>query len=224
MTISLHARITPDELPADTAVDVVIQLALRNDGTRPASASPSLAKLSAIASYAGIGIVWSIGFIGDDASQVPLQELRTWYGPPGNPPAPGLAVKQAVTLAPGAEHVTALGAAWIPNALLEPRHLDAATLDPQGMDGIAGPARFEGQPPPLSERVPLARASVLVFGMTSAQLATAKPKADFLRGHVVAFFTRAGAYQLSVGYLQTSWMDIGEQFAAQAAPVPVRVA
>ena len=223
MTISLHAQISPGELPADAAIDVGIRLALRNDGSRPASASPMLAKLGAISSYAGIGITWSIGFIGDDDAQVPLVEIRTWYGPPGNPPAPGLAKQQAVKLAPGTEHVTGLSAAWIPNALLEPRHLDPASLDPQGMDGIAGPVRFEGQPPPLVERIPLARASVLVFGMSASQLATAKAKDDFLRGHVVALFTRPGAYRFSAAYLQTSWMDIGEQFTAQAAPVSIRV-
>jgi hypothetical protein len=225
MTISLHASISPDELPADAAIDVRFRLALRNDGGKPVSVSPALAKLAAVASYAGIGITWHVGFTGDDAAAVPLQELRGWYGPPGNPPAPSVLEEYAVSIEPGAEHVTEAGAVWIPNPLLEPRHLAPAALDPQGMDGIAGPTRFEGQPPPLADRIPLARASVLVFGPTWAQLAKAKAldKDDFLRGSVVAFFTRPGVYQLSVGYLQAPWMEKSGHVSAQAAPVPVRV-
>jgi hypothetical protein len=39
-----------------------------------------------------------------------------------------------------------------------------------------------------------------------------------LRGHVVAFFPREGAYELRAVYAQQSWMNVGERHRAQAAP------
>ncbi len=209
-TLSLHATLTPDVWPGDAACDVVVRLVLRNEGGTRAAASPALAKLGAIASYAGIGITWNIGFV-SDAAQVPLQELRRWHGPPGNPPSPEWARQQSVEIEPGAEHVTELMACWIPNRVLEPRHLSTAALDPEGMDQVDA----------LASRIPLATASVLVFGMRSAELATTAD--DVLRGHVVAFFTQPGTYEVHAQYAQMSWMGVGDKFQISAAPVSIHV-
>ena len=222
MTLSLHATIDPSAWPADAACEVAIRLALRNDGKKKLAVSPTVAKLAAISSFAGMGITWSIGFV-IDGDAVPMQELRSWYGPPGNPPSPAWAKQQAVELAPGAEHVTQMIGSWIPNARLEPRHLVPATLDPEGMDNVAAPSRHEGQPPPLAQRIPLAQASVLVFGAPWSALEKTMTKDDFLRGKVVAFFTKPGAYQLRAQYAQMSWLDVGEKLRVEAAPVALRV-
>jgi hypothetical protein len=221
VSLSLHVTITPDVLPSDTACDVELRLALRNDGRKTIAVSPSAAKLAAIASFAGMGITWSIGFTLDGAA-VPMQELRTYYGPPGNPPSPAWAKQQAVEIEAGAEHATQMIASWIPNSVLEPRHLVPAMLDPERMDNIAGPSIHAGHTA-LAERIPLARASVLVFGPPWAMLAPTMTKDDFLRGKVVAFFTQPGAYELRAQYAQMSWMDVGERLRVDAAPVAVRV-
>jgi hypothetical protein len=159
----------------------------------------------------------------DDAGvAVHIQELRRWYGPPGNPPAPSYAKEQSITIKPKAEHVVDLGGCWIPNALLEPRHLDPTALDPQGMDNVASPSRFAGAVP-LADQIDLPRASVLVLSGRWAQLDTARSAADFLRGHVVGFVTRAGTYELRVQYVQESWLDIGQRLRLDAKPVIVRI-
>jgi hypothetical protein len=213
MAISLHATIAPDRLPATSMVDARIRLVLRNDGAAPAQVSPGIAKLAAVASYAGIGITWNLGFADDAEVAPPMRELRRYHGPPGNPPSPAWAQQQAIALAPGAEHATELIACWIPNAQLEPRHLTREALDPAGMDGIAE----------LAAQLPLARASVLAFGTTSARLAAARAGDDFLRGHVVALFTRPGTYRFHAHYVQHSWMGVGERLTASAPPVALQI-
>jgi hypothetical protein len=222
VTLSLRASIDPVVFP-NTPCDVRVQLALVNDGSAAFTVSPSVAKLAAIASYAGIGVTWNLAFARGDAA-VPLQELRTWYGPPGNPPAPSVMQQYATTIAPWSEHAVELLAAWIPNAALEPRHLAPNALDPEGMDHVAGPARFQAGVPVLEERIPLARASVLVFGSTWTKLSAARTKDDFLRGHVVAFFTEPGEYTLTVAYSEAPWSAPAKKHRhAIAPPVMLRV-
>jgi hypothetical protein len=220
--ISLRATITPDRLPADAACDVVLRLVLRNDGTVPVPLALELAKLDAISSYAGVGVTWSIKFDDPAGAASPIQELRTWYGPPGNPPPPSIVDARAVGLAPGAETSAEFAACWIPNAQLEPRHLEPAALDPQGMDNVAPPSRYAGLPT-LGERVPLARASVLVLAPTWKSLADARAADGFLRGHVVAFFGAPGTYQLRAQFWQSSHTDPASSVHAVAEPVAVAV-
>lgn len=138
--IALGADVEPAVWSADAVADVRVRLVLRNDGSKKAAVYPAAAKLSDVASYAGVGIAWPLRFIGPDGA-VPQRELRQWHGPPGNPPSPG-AVKQSteVTLAPGARHEIVFTACWIPNARLQPAQLDVATLDPSSRPATT-PAR-----------------------------------------------------------------------------------
>jgi hypothetical protein len=214
--LTLHATATPDRWPADAACDIALRIALRNNGNAPVAVVPKVAKLGAITSYAGIGVVWKLDFIDAAGVAAPITELRTWYGPPGNPPSPTWASSQAETISPGGEHVTEFPACWLPNAVLEPRHLLPETLDPEGMDNIA-PSEFSERVPALATRFPLARASVLVVGAPSAQLDRSKD--DFLRGHVVALFAQPGAFELRAEY----WQDIGTRVHLTAAPVAIRL-
>jgi hypothetical protein len=224
-SLLLRASAVPDRLPIDRICDVDLQLALCNQGREAIEIYPGAAKLAAIASFAGMGFTWSLALIpqnGDAA--LPLLELRRWYGPPGNPPSPAYAKQLGVTLAPGAEHVERQLACWIPNARFAPEHLAPAVLDPQGMDNIAArswtPPPGYPVPPPLQDRFPLARASVLVFGASAVSLEAAmREQADFLRGHVVAFVPDAGTYDLHVEYAQSSWMGLGKSFQVRATPV-----
>lgn len=222
MSLSLHVAVSPDRWPGDAAQDVSIRVAMRNDGKQPEVVVPQMAKLAPIGSFAGVGVTWNVALADDVGKAVHVKELRKWYGPPGNPPAPGYVKQNAVTIKPGAEFVAELGGCWIPNVLLEPRHLDPATLDPEGMDNVVAPARFAGAVP-LSEEIEMARASVLVLTARWAQLDKARSAADFLRGHVVAFVPHAGTYQLRVQYVQASWMDIGQRLRLDAGPLPVHI-
>ncbi len=227
--LSLRASIVPDRLPIDRICDVDLQLALCNEGKETIEIYPNAAKLAAIASFAGIGISWSLVLTPEHGEPpLPLLELRRWYGPPGNPPSPASAKQHAVSLGPGAQHVERQLACWIPNARLAPEHLRPEVLDPDGMDNIAArswtPPPGYDAPPPLHERFPLARASVLVLGANAASIGAAmREQTDFLRGHVVAFVPAAGTYELRVGYVQNSWMGLGKTFQVLAAPVRLDV-
>lgn len=222
--LALRVRSSVEQLPLDRICEVDLELMLRNDGRGAIEIFPKAAKLAAIASFAGIGFTWSLAIVPDGSeTAVPLLELRRWYGPPGNPPAPSYAKQFLVSLDPGAEHVEHLGACWIPNARLAPEQLSPSVLDPQGMDNVATrswtPPPGYPMPPPLVETFALARASVLVFGARAAAIETAmRDQPDFLRGHVVAFVPGAGAYDLRVGYAQNSWMGLGKTLEARAAP------
>lgn len=169
---------------------------LRNSGSAAISLATDVAKLAAVASYAGVGITWGI-----DIKGVKICELRTYYGPPGNPPAPSVITQASRTLAPGACQTVEMPAAWIPNNVLEPRHL--ANLDPHGMDRLGD----------------VSGASVLVFHPRGLD----RSRDDFLRGHVVAFFPAPGTYELRASYTQAPWMGVGEQHHAVAAPITVAV-
>jgi hypothetical protein len=219
MPISLHVTATPDRWPHDAACDVALRFTLRNDSAAKVSVAARVAQLDAMSSNAGIGIAWHVELVDANEVAAPMQEIRTYYGPPGNPPSPQWVKDQAVTIKPAAEYVRELVACWIPNMLLEPRHLRADALDPERMDNIAGPSR--GPMLALAERFPLERASVVVVGASWAQLAAARSADDFLRGHVVAFIAQPGAFELRVQYVQDSWLGIGERMRIAAAPVAI---
>jgi len=221
MTVSLHATLSTDRLSASESADFQLRLSLRNDGDKPTKVYPSAAKLAAIASYAGVGISWGVQLSDDAGAQIPISELRTWYGPPGNPPSPQWAENSAITLAPGKTHELAIPMAWIPNAKLKPRQIDPAVIDPEGMDAIAGPHKGTPWPVPVAERIPLAQASVLVVGTPLGAIAL--DKEDCLRGKVVAFVVKPGEYKLQAFYSQHSFMGVGEQLGATAAPIALHV-
>lgn len=193
--LELSAELTPARLPA-TPCDVSLRFVLRNSSSAPISLATDLAKLAAVASYAGVGIAWGI-----DIAGVKICEVRTWYGPPGNPPPPSVITSASKQLAPGGERAFVIPAAWIPNSALEPRHL--ANLDPQGMDRLGD----------------VSAASVLVFYPRGLD----RKADDFLRGHVVAFFPGPGTYELRASYTQAPWQGVGEQHQAVAPPITVTV-
>ena len=213
MGLRLQLDVSPDRLRLDTASDLELRLRLTTDAR--VTIYPAAAKLEAIVSYAGVGITWGVSLAGPDGA-VPIKELRTWYGPPGNPPAPSWVKRDAIELRPGVEHVITLPACWIPNAEIDPASLDPKLLDPQGMDNISGPG-FVGHPP-LVELVALARCSVIAFAPLG-QLD--RSKVDFLRGRVVAFVPAAGSYELTAAYQQFSFMGVGENVQAIAPAVPI---
>jgi hypothetical protein len=229
-TTSISARIAvePAVWPAGSLQNVTIRLILRNEGPTTALVYPLAIKPIGRMSIAGEGIEWTLEAkpaVGD--SPVPIQELRTYYGPPGEPRAEKwLRSKGKVSLSPGREHETKIEACWIPNSLLKPEQLAPAVLDPDGMDGI-GPRKYQpppGQvmPPPLGESFSFARASVLIIdGSCKAIKQGVGKEPELLRGQVVAFFPAPGIYLLGARYVQDSWMQIGDKLAATAAPVRI---
>src|SRR5438067_228205 len=91
--IVLSAHAEPAAWPVDALCDVVFRLVLTNEGDREVAVYPLAARLSDMITSAGVGISWQLRFSGPNGP-VPQQELRTYFGPPGNPPSPS-AVKSS---------------------------------------------------------------------------------------------------------------------------------
>jgi hypothetical protein len=226
--LMMTLAIAPATFPADAMHDVSFKFTFRNDGDAPVLIYPGAAKLCAHASTAGTGICWEMGFDAKSGAVADVREIRTWYGPPGEPPLATAIKKQTeVRLAPRKEKTTELRACWIPNALLPPASLTPAVLDPEGMDGIDTPAAgtSPGAPRPLKDTFPLARASALLFGTDCATMKKAmRERQDFLRGHVVALFGGPGDWQARVGFLQQPWLFEAGHLVVRTESVPIRIA
>jgi hypothetical protein len=230
MRISARLSVEPAIWPARALQDVTLRMILKNEGASAAVVYPLIAKTIPRTSMAGEGIEWTLqATAAGNRAPVRIQEIRTYYGPPGEPrAAKWLKANGQVTLSPGREHATEIAACWIPNSLLKPEQLDPAMLDPDGMDGI-GPRKFDlpaGQEsaPPLSSLIPLTKASILVLGRRCADMKKdLGKKRELLRGEVVGFFPAPGAYVLEASFIQDSWMQIGEKLSVPTAPVSISV-
>ena len=214
MALELKATLAPAFLPEREMKDVVIQLSLKNSSTRPVTIYPSFTALSWLSSVASMGMSWDLTFVSAAAgASASGRELRTYYGPPGEP-ATGEALRKAgVVLKPGKEHKTTLKALWVPNALLDPSSLSLEVLDPQGFDNL--------------KSIPnLRRSAVLVFGASSAAFKTGLGKnKEILRDHMVVFFSAPGKYALQASYRQYPTMSpMVAEVSAVAAPVELTIA
>jgi hypothetical protein len=115
--LMMTLAIAPATFPADAMRDVAFKLTFRNGGGAPALIYPGAAKLCAHVSTAGTGICWQIRFDSKSGAAADVREIRSWYGPPGEPPAATAIKKQTeVRLAPGKEKTAELRACWIPNS------------------------------------------------------------------------------------------------------------
>jgi hypothetical protein len=214
MALELKATVAPALLPEREMKDVVIELVLKNSSTKPVTIYPSFTALSWLTSVASMGMSWDLAFVSAAAgASASGRELRTYYGPPGEPVTDEALRKAGVVLKPGKEHKTTLKALWVPNALLDPSSLSLEVLDPQGFDNL--------------KSIPnLRRSSVLVFGASSAAFKTGLGKnKEILRDHMVVFFSAPGKYGLQASYRQYPTMSpVVEEVSAVAAPVELTIA
>lgn len=230
MKLSLHATIEPNQWPMDRMQNVLIRLDLRNDGETAIPVYPRVVSLHGLVSTASMGVEWDLVFRPEGKGGQPkIVELRTYYGPPGEPVDEKWMRKTALILKSGESWKSEIHACWVPNALLKPAHLDPTTLDPNGYDNInpqpANPAAGGlGRPPRLAEVIPLARASVLIFNASSVELTPASAmNDDFLRGHLVMFFTEPGPYHLQAVYRQAAFMVPIQAFEVNSQPLPLQI-
>jgi hypothetical protein len=214
MALELKATVAPALLPEREMKDIVIELVLKNSSTRPVTIYPSFTALSWLSSVASMGMSWDLAFVSAAAgASASGRELRTYYGPPGEP-ATGEALRKAgVVLKPGKEHKTTLKALWVPNALLDPSSLSLEVLDPQGFDNL--------------KSIPdLKRSSVLVFDASPKDFRAGLGKdKEILRDHMVVFFSAPGKYGLQASYRQYPTMSpVVDEVSAVAAPVELTIA
>jgi len=213
MDIELQAIVAPAAWPEREMEDVTIHVTLKNNTKKPVTIYPEFTALSWQTSVASMGMSWELSFVASTPGGIASgRELRTYYGPPGEPVSDEEMRKDGQVLNPGKEKKTTLNALWIPNALLDPGSLSAAALDPRGLDDL--------------KSIPdLKRSSVLVFG-TSLDVfkkRMAENKAP-LRDHMVVFFSTPGRYTLKATYRQRPTMcPFVEKFSATARPVELVV-
>jgi hypothetical protein len=214
MDIELQASLEPAIWPEREMKDVTIQLTLNNNSKRPVTIYPAFTALSWQVSVASMGMSWDLTFVpstlGASASG---RELRTYYGPPGEPVTDDAIQKAGLVLKPGKEKKITLSALWIPSLLLDPASLSVEVLDPQGLDDL--------------KSIPdLKRSSVLVLNASRSTLKKSMGKdKSILRGYIVVFFTAPGRYALKASYRQDSTMcRIVEKLSAVAKPIDVVVA
>jgi hypothetical protein len=209
MKIALQASLTPGDWSGSEMQDVTIRLVLKNTSEKPITVYPSFTDLSWKTSVASMGMSWVLNFESPaEPGSAAGRELRTYYGPPGEPVSEDALRRAGVVIKPGKEKTTTLKACWIPRALLHPDDLSLAVLDPQGYDNLKAIPR-------------LGQASVLVFNADRATLKNHPGKQQgLLRGYMVVFFQRPGRYVLRAAYRQTPVMCKVVQ-PAEAAAEPV---
>jgi len=213
MDIELQASVDPAAWPDRDMKDVTIHVTLKNNSKKPVTIYPEFTALSWQTSVASMGMSWELAFVpSTPGAAASGRELRTYYGPPGEPVSDEAMRKAGLVLKPGKERATTLKALWIPNSLLDPGSLSAAVLDPQGLDDL--------------KSIPdLKRSSVLVFGTSlgAFKKRMAENKAP-LRDYMVVFFSAPGKYALKAAYRQVSTMcPFVEKLSAAAKPVELVV-
>ncbi|AOP36173.1 hypothetical protein A0128_18485 [Leptospira tipperaryensis] len=122
------------------------------------------------------------------------QELRSYYGPPAQPPTRNYYEKNLNLLLPGEFLERVVSACWIPNSKIPKRSLSKKLLDPEGYDGI-DETLFE-------------KSSILVLNRNRSQLLSEiDQREDFLRPNHLILFPRSGEYKFFLIYYQNSWVD-----------------
>ena len=214
MKPTLMATVTPRQWSAEQMQDVTFRFEIHNSGSSALEIFPKTIALKWLMSQAGLGMEWDLAFAGmEPGARSHGVELRTYYGPPGEPVNATWLESTRLRLEPGAKWNTTLTACWIPRRLLVPASLDPATLDPKGYDNIE------------AARIDLTQASVLVFGSTCESMRAAMAAGpEFLRGHVVVFFDRAGQYALQATYRQQPILyPFVQTLTIEAAPITLDV-
>ena len=195
MDIELTASLAPAAWPEREMKDVTVQLTLKNNSAKPVTLYPSFTALSWQMSVASMGMSWELVFVpSNPGASASGRELRTYYGPPGEPVTDAAMRKAGVVLKPGKERKTTLNALWVPSALLDPASLSMEVLDPQGLDDL--------------KSIPnLKRSSVLIFGASSGEFKKSLGRTrEILRGYMVVFFSAPGTYVLKAAYRQDPTM------------------
>ncbi|MEW6516645.1 MAG: hypothetical protein AB1439_07080 [candidate division FCPU426 bacterium] len=210
MNLQLEAEVEPAVWPANKMRDITIRLRMTNNSPLPVTIYPAYTALAWKVSVASMGMTWDLKFKPEEPGlSASGHELRTYYGPPGEPVSELAVRKAGKVLKPGAEHVTTLQACWIPHALLQTEHLSMQTLDPEGLDNLRSIPQFD-------------KCSVLVFGASSAWIKDHSKSKEMLRGFMVVFFSGPGRYTLRASYHQTPVMcKIVEELKAEATGVEV---
>jgi hypothetical protein len=185
-SLAMTAAFEPDRLPPDELVDVRLIVTFTNPGPEAVTLYAGAAMFSVQGGWGSP--TWDLRT--EAAPAQTLLELRTWYGPPGDPPTQDYYVRHRKWLAAGESHTAIERGCFIPARRLSAEHLSPQSLDPDQMDGFMAP-------PPGT--------SVLAFGIDRDwALTEMKKRADFLRPGLLLFLP-PGDMPFRLRYRQRPW-------------------
>ncbi|MCG6169568.1 hypothetical protein [Leptospira sanjuanensis] len=146
-----------------------------------------------IAPFIGVG-GWGGPSFGLNFLETSFQELRSYYGPPGQPPNRNFYETNSTLLLPGESHFKTWKTCWIPRDAIPSNSVSKENLDPEGMDAV-DENRFQ-------------QSSFLVLGKGKDEiLKEMNLRADFLRPNLLIVFPGPGNYEFHVSYHQSEWTD-----------------
>ncbi|WP_241547815.1 hypothetical protein [Leptospira stimsonii] len=186
-SLILSVELSRNHFSLSEIVDLEFRIRFENRGEEPIEIYPKIATFPQTIGWGGPHFRVEM----DDAK---TQELRSYYGPPAQPPTRNYYERNRSDLLPGEILERAVSACWIPNSKIPKRSLSKKLLDPEGYDAI-DETLFE-------------KSSVLVLNRNRKEiLSTMKEREDFLRPNHLILLPRSGEYKFFLSYYQNSWVD-----------------
>lgn len=187
--LALALTMEPQVLPDALMADVTLRLRFTNACPTAVQIYPATAQMQCVAGWASTQ--WHMQVTSPKAAH--LQELRSWYGPPDEPPSEKFYLEKMVSVPAGGHVESEIRACWIPNSLLKPENLARETLDPEGMDRLNFSTKG---------------ASVFILNQDCAEVRKrqAASPIDFLRPGVLLFVPPTRVIEFAVGYSQKKWV------------------
>ncbi|MBM9498755.1 hypothetical protein JWG44_00605 [Leptospira sp. 201903071] len=174
-------------LPSSRIIDFEFKIRFENRARNPFGIYPKIAPFPQTIGWGGP----HFGIVIQDAK---MQELRSYYGPPAQPPTRNYYEKNLSLLVPGESWERSVTATWIPNSKIPKNSLSKELLDPEGYDGI-------------DENL-FKKSSMLVFNRNcSDMISTMNQREDFLKPNHLILLPRSGEFKFFLTYYQNSWVD-----------------
>ncbi|WP_243394679.1 hypothetical protein [Leptospira adleri] len=186
-SVMLRAETSDSILPSSQIIDLEFKIRFENHGEEAVEIYPKIATFPQT-------IGWGGPHFRVEMQDSKTQELRSYYGPPAQPPTRNYYDKNKILLLPGESWERSVTATWIPNSKIPKRSLSKKLLDPEGYDAV-DETLFE-------------ISSMLVLNRNRKEiLSTMKEREDFLRPNHLILLPRSGEYTFFLIYYQNSWVD-----------------
>jgi hypothetical protein len=208
--LDLEVQPSVASLPTGAPSELVLRARIVNTGTERAILYTAVARPDTSAGWTGPTWGLEVDAVAGGPDLVRRLELRTWYGPPGQPPGASWFETGRAALLPRKSSAHELPLCFLPREVLKDAQLAAATLDPEGFDGIASfPA--------------LAASAVLIWGARPSEVAPHLAEDELLRGHHVIFVPARGVLRMRLVYRQAAATGFSPEQALSIASAPFEV-
>lgn len=207
-SLSLILAIEPKLLQGTRMSDTTLHLRFTNSSTIPVRIFPDAAMMNCVAGWSSPQ--WHLHVKTPENTH--QRELRSWYGPPSEPPDEYYYSRKLLTIPVGGHVATTLKACWVPKHLLKPENLAKNTLDPENRDNI----NF------ATDNTSLILLNEDCASVRKRQIAS---PLDFLRPGIVLFIPSTGLLEFSIGYSQKKWVSFSplSEFSVMSNTVKVKI-